>query len=90
MEFKEYYEKRSEIIKELNKLELDFVYSKTKLRIGDVVKFIEKGDSYIGEKDQKHKGKIHRFEVSLHNVIYVHCEGIHYRPLLENVKKCRF
>lgn len=89
MEYKEYQEKRNELTKELKRLEMEYVKSKTKLKIGDIVKFVENGDYYIGEKDTKHKAKIYRFEVCSDNRILVHCKGVHYNPLLENVTKSR-
>ena len=89
MEFKEYNAKRNEITKELHKLEMEYVNSKTKLKVGNTVKFVKKGDYYIGEEDETYKGEIYRFEVRSDGKISVHCKGIHYNPLLENVTKCR-
>ena len=89
MEFKEYQEKRNKLTKELNKLEMEYVNSKTKLKIGDIVKFVKKGDYYIGEKDTKYKAEIYRFEVCSDDSILVHCKGVHYKPLLKNVTKSR-
>ncbi|ELY2011357.1 hypothetical protein SL057_002427 [Flavobacterium psychrophilum] len=69
----------------LNDLKIEYVYSKTKLRIGDTVKFIKKGDYYKGEKDEKHTEKIYDFEVVSESIIYAKC-GNHQNP---NISDCR-
>jgi|TARA_R110000782_G_scaffold31383_2_gene77300 hypothetical protein len=86
MEFKEYQSKKNDLLKEIKKIELEYVRTVTKLKVGDKVKFIEPGDSYIGEKDTKHQGIIYGFDIRSDGKITVRCKGIHYEPLLENVK----
>ena len=89
MEIKEYQERREEINKELRKLEDEYIKSKTDLKVGDKVKFVEQGDYYLGEKDKKHKGVICRFEVRHNGDISIHCNGILYSPWLKDVIKCK-
>jgi hypothetical protein len=49
MEIKEYQERREEINKELRKLEDEYIKSKTDLKVGDTVKFVEQGDYYLDD-----------------------------------------
>ena len=89
MEFEDYLEKRKELTRKIDELEMEYVKSKTKLKIGDVVKFIEKGDYYINEKDTKYKGEICSFEVRANGGISIRCKGIHYYPPIESVRRSR-
>ena len=88
MENKEYNFKLNELMKEVNKLNTEYISSKTKLKIGDCVKFTEEGDYYMGYADVKHKGIIHSFQILPNMKIQIQCKGIHYKPYLEEVKKC--
>jgi len=89
MEYQEFIEKRKVLQNVINDLKLQYVYSKTNLRIGDTVKFTKKGDSYIGEKDIKYTEKIYDFEVyPTTEVIYAKC-GNHQTPNIADCKKVR-
>ena len=84
MEYQEFIEKRKVLQSVINDLKLQYVYSKTNLRIGDTVKFTEKGDSYI-----KYTEKIYDFEVyPTTEVIYAKC-GNHQTPNIADCKKVR-
>ena len=86
MEFQEFITKRQTLNSIINDLKLSYVYSKTKLRIGDTVKFIKKGDAYLGEKDEKYTEKIYDFEVLSNESIYAKC-GNHQSPNIADCKK---
>lgn len=89
MEYKEFIEKIKVLQNIINDLKLQYVYSKTSLRIGDTVKFTEKGDSYIGEEDTKYTEKIYDFEVyPTTEVIYAKCSN-HQTPNVIDCKKVR-
>ena len=85
MEYQEFINKKQTLNSIIKDLQLSYVYSKTKLRIGDKVKFIKKGDSYFGEKDEKFTEKIYDFEVSSDTIIYAKC-GNHQNI---NINDCR-
>jgi len=50
MEYQEFIEKRKVLQSVINDLKLQYVYTKTNLRIGDTVTFTKKEDSYSGER----------------------------------------
>lgn len=86
MEFQDFKNKKDTLQSVIKDLKLKYVYSKTKLRIGDIVKFIKKGDSYLGEKDEKYTEKIYDFEVISDCIIYAKC-GNHQTPNINDCKK---
>jgi len=87
MEYTEFTIKKKKLREDLKALEMLYIYSQTKLRIGDTVKFTTKGDAYNKEPDVKYREKIHDFEVSADGVIYVKT-GNHGNPWIGNCRKC--
>lgn len=89
MEYQEFIEKRKVLQSVINDLKLQYVYTKTNLRIGDTVTFTKKEDSYSGEKATKYTEKIFDFEVyPTTEVIFAKC-GNHQRPNIADCKKVR-
>jgi hypothetical protein len=87
MEHEEFISKKNTLLNIIQDLKLQYVYSKTNLRIGDTVKFTVKGDSYIGKKDIVYTEKIYDFDVfPTTKTIYAKC-GNHQSPNIENCKK---
>lgn len=89
MEYQDLKNKRDTLRSVIKDLELQYVYSKTKLRLGDKVKFTVKGDYYIGEKDENRLGIIYDFEVTYLGDIYAEC-GNHQKPNINDCKKVKF
>ena len=73
MKYEEYIKEALVLHNTANDLKLRYVYSKTRLRIGDTVKFIEKGDSYLNEKNVKRIEKIYDFEIYSNGSVVAKC-----------------
>jgi hypothetical protein len=86
MDFQEFINKKQTLQSVIKDLKLQYVYSKTKLRIGDTINFIKKGDRYSGETDVKYTEKIYDFEVISDSIIYAKC-GNHQNPNINDCKK---
>lgn len=88
MDYQEFSEKRKLLKKIIDDLELQYVYSKTNLRIGDTIKF-KKRNELIGDKNIVYTEKIYGFEVSsVTEIIYAIC-GNHQTPNIANCSKVR-
>lgn len=67
-------------------IEDTYVKSCTDLRVGDMVKFTVKGDSYNNEEDKEFKMKIISFEVLYTGEISIRC-GNHKTPKLADCSR---
>lgn len=79
-------EKEIENLKrEIKKRDDSFIKENTDLRKGDVVEFIVKGDSYIGEEDEWESRKIGRLFIE-NGKIKASIEGLHADYLVSDLK----